>query len=173
MSVIAKKVCMVGPFAVGKTSLVQRFVESIFSDKYHTTIGVKISKKQLQVNDHHVQMMLWDLEGVDVFTELRPSYLRGAAGVMVVVDGTRPATLNQIDHLMELVKDQLNDVPIIVLINKSDLATEWKLDSEAIAEYEANGLSVFKTSAKTGESVEDAFEALANIMIEQQSACQP
>lgn len=169
MSLVSKKVCMVGPFAVGKTSLVRRFVESIFSDKYHTTIGVKISKKSLSINDRALQMMLWDIEGVDVFTELRPSYLRGAAGVMIVVDGTRPATLNQIDHLRQIVEHHLQAVPTILLINKSDLEPEWKLEEGALDELQAEGLIVFKTSAKTGDSVEQAFEALAAMMLEDMS----
>lgn len=166
MPALAKKVCMVGPFAVGKTSLVRRFVESIFSDKYQTTIGVKIAKKQLLVNDRMVQLMLWDIEGVDVFTELRPSYLRGAAGVMIVVDGTRPATFKQIDSLLNFVNQQLGQVPVVLLFNKADLATEWKLDKQALDEFAARGLSVLLSSAKTGEGVEGAFKTLAEQMLD-------
>ena len=166
MTTIAKKVCMVGPFAVGKTSLVRQFVESIFSDKYHTTIGVKISKKAIQCEDQQLQLMLWDIEGVDVFTELKASYLRGAAGVMIVVDGTRPATLNQINHLVTLVRNQLEDTPIVVLVNKADLHEEWKLESDAMETFQADGLTVFLTSAKTGDQVDEAFEQLALKMID-------
>lgn len=172
MSLIAKKVCMVGPFAVGKTSLVQRFVESIFSEKYHTTIGVKISKKQLACDDTQVQMMLWDIEGVDVFTELKPSYLRGASGIMLVVDGTRPATLNQVDRLVDLVKQHLGDVPVILLINKADLETEWKLEADAVESYRKAGLTVFQTSAKSGSHVEEAFQSLALNMLSNDAALQ-
>lgn len=164
---------MVGPFAVGKTSLVNRFVESIFSEKYQTTIGVKISKKQLDMGSQKVQVMLWDIEGVDVFTELRPSYLRGAAGIMVVVDGSRPATLSQVNHLISTVKHQLQEVPIVLLINKVDLVTEWKLDDEAISSFEREGLQVFQTSAKTGAGVEDAFKALTHIMLDGNALLEP
>lgn len=166
MTVVSKKICMVGPFAVGKTSLVRRFVESIFSDKYQTTIGVKISKKLLHLESCDLQLMLWDIEGVDVFTELRTSYLRGAQGVMIVVDGTRTVTLSQIDRLQTLVAQHLNDVPVLLLINKADLELEWKLDDSALEEFETRGLRVFKTSAKTGSSVEQAFKQLADEMLE-------
>src|SRR5574342_650264 len=92
---IQKKICMLGSFSVGKTSLVRRFVESIFSDTYLTTVGVKIDKKQLRVDDHDVTLMLWDIYGEDEFQKLHMSYLRGAAGLLLVVDGTRRSTLDK------------------------------------------------------------------------------
>lgn len=112
-----------------------------------------------------MQLMLWDIEGVDVFTDLRPSYLRGAAGVMIAVDGTRPATFKQIDRLIELVNQQLPDVPKVLLVNKFDLKSEWKLEEQALEEYASRGIPVFRTSAKTGEAVEEAFETLAKSIV--------
>ena len=90
---IQKKICMLGGFGVGKTSLVSRFVHSIFSDKYLTTVGVKIEKKSVDLgarsrSDH------WDLHGEDDFQKVRMSYLRGASGYLLVADGTRRATLD-------------------------------------------------------------------------------
>lgn len=162
---LVKKVCMVGPFAVGKTSLVKRFVESIFSDKYHTTIGVKISKKQIELDQHSVQMMLWDIEGVDVFTELKSSYLRGASGVMLVIDGTRPTTIRQLNELLSLVRSHLHETPIVILANKVDLVNEWSLLEEDANKLRENGLTIIETSAKTGAGVEEAFTALAREML--------
>jgi small GTP-binding protein len=162
---LVKKVCMVGPFAVGKTSLVKRFVESIFSDKYHTTIGVKISKKQIELDQHNVQMMLWDIEGVDVFTELKSSYLRGASGVMLVIDGTRPTTIRQLNELLSLVRSHLHETPIVILANKVDLVNEWSLLEEDANKLRENGLTIIETSAKTGAGVEEAFTALALEML--------
>ena len=156
---------MVGPFAVGKTSLVKRFVESIFSDKYHTTIGVKISKKQIELDQHNVQMMLWDIEGVDVFTELKSSYLRGASGVMLVIDGTRPTTIRQLNELLSLVRSHLHETPIVILANKVDLVNEWSLLEEDANKLRENGLTIIETSAKTGAGVEEAFTALAREML--------
>ena len=90
---IQKKICMLGGFGVGKTSLVSRFVTSIFSDTYLPTIGVKIDKKSIGVDAHEMTLMLWDIYGQDEFQTVRDSYLRGASGYLLVADGTRHATL--------------------------------------------------------------------------------
>jgi len=90
---IQKKICMVGTFAVGKTSLVRQFVDSVYSDKYHTTVGVKVDKKIVTVGEQEVTLVLWDIEGAETGYELRQSYLRGAAGYLLVADGTRPDTI--------------------------------------------------------------------------------
>ena len=90
---LQKKICMVGAFSVGKTSLVKRYVESVFSESYLTTVGVKIDKKTVIAADRTVNLILWDLAGEDDISSLRMSYLRGAAGYVLVADGTRPATL--------------------------------------------------------------------------------
>src|ERR1700675_4666549 len=89
---LQKKVCMIGSFSVGKTSLIQRFVSSIFSDRYLTTVGVKIDKKVVRVDGEDVTLVLWDLYGEDEFQKMRMSYLRGASGYLLVADGTRRAT---------------------------------------------------------------------------------
>ncbi|WP_250655074.1 Rab family GTPase [Alkalimarinus coralli] len=161
---IAKKVCMVGPFAVGKTSLVRRYVESIFSDTYLTTIGVKISKKTVDAYDGQVQLMIWDIEGVDVFTELKPSYLRGASGVLLVLDGTRPASVDMAEELSKLLAEQLPGVPVVGLLNKSDLTYEWKLGDSDMKGIEKLGITLIKTSAKTGHNVELAFDTIVEKM---------
>jgi len=155
---------MVGPFAVGKTSLVKRFVESIFSDKYLTTIGVKISKKIMTVEDEQFQLMIWDIEGVDIFTELKPSFLRGAAGVFLVLDGTRLKSLDMAEKLQAVIEQHLPGVPIVGLLNKSDLSYEWKLGESELEEIEKLGIETLTTSAKTGQNVEEAFRALVEKM---------
>ena len=86
---IRKKVCMLGAYAVGKTSLVMRFVKNVFSERYRTTIGVRIHKKELELDGRPFGLLLWDLHGDDEFQEVRDSYLRGAAGFLLVADGTR------------------------------------------------------------------------------------
>ncbi len=90
---LQKKICMLGGFSVGKTSLVKRFVESVFSETYLTTVGVKIDKKTVDLSDRIVNLILWDLAGEDDISSLRMSYLRGSAGYVLVADGTRPSTL--------------------------------------------------------------------------------
>ena len=157
---IQKKICMVGAFAVGKTSLVARFVESIFSEKYHTTVGVKISKKALQVGDQEWHLILWDLAGEDEFLQIRTSYLRGSAGYLLVVDGTRRATLDTAMSIQQRIVDTVGNIPFVVLFNKSDLTNEWEIANDAFAELSQKDWSWLKASAKTGEGVDEAFLTL-------------
>ncbi|QTA90363.1 Rab family GTPase [Desulfonema magnum] len=163
---IKKKICMLGAFSVGKTSLVQRFVKSMFSDKYLTTVGVKIDKKTISVNGQEVNLLLWDIYGEDNFQKVQMSYIRGASGYFLVVDGTRRSTLNTALELRERVEENIGNVPFILLFNKSDLEDEWEIDDEIIDQLSEDGLTVLRTSAKTGTGVEDAFLLLANKMLE-------
>ncbi len=162
---LQKKICMLGAFAVGKTSLVARYVRSIFSEDYHTTIGVKIDKKALQVGERMVNLVLWDIHGEDEFQTVRASYLRGTAGCLMVVDGTRAPTLDTAMGLREKVREQAGDVPCVFAINKSDLTELWELADERVAELESAGLPVLKTSAKSGAGVEEAFSMLARMIV--------
>ncbi|CAN5444830.1 MAG: Rab family GTPase [Pyrinomonadaceae bacterium] len=163
---IQKKICMLGTFAVGKTSLVRRFVESIYSDKYHTTVGVKIDKKTVNVGDEEVMLLLWDIQGEEKAQDLRKSYLRGAAGYLLVADGTRRDTLYTALTLQTRAQETVGVVPFILLINKSDLADEWQLEDRELDALTARGWQVIKTSAKSGASVEEAFLSLARKMLE-------
>lgn len=158
---IRKKICMLGAFAVGKTSLVQRFVKSIFKERYFTTLGVKIDKKPLLVDGREVSLILWDLAGEDEFIRLRLSYLRGSAGLILVVDSTRPETLETAIDLQRRVAQEVGDMPFALLLNKADLAEQWCLDPSRIEILVDRGWMVIETSAKTGVGVEAAFQALA------------
>jgi small GTP-binding protein len=162
---IQKKICMLGSFAVGKTSLVARFVRSMFSEKYHTTVGVKIDKKILEVDDTEVNLILWDLAGEDEYQKVRMSYLRGAAGYILVVDGTRPATLDTALSLRETINEQIGDIPFVMLFNKSDLTSDWEIKQETIDEFAERGWLTMPTSAKSGENVERAFSELSRMMV--------
>jgi small GTP-binding protein len=163
---IQKKVCMLGTFAVGKTSLVRRFVESIYSDKYHTTVGVKIDKKQVPVGEKELMLILWDIEGAQSEHELRTSYLRGAAGYLLVADGTRRETLYKALAIQTRVEETIGTVPFLLLINKADLADEWAISERESAALREKGWEVLTTSAKTGQGVEDAFHKLATKLAE-------
>ena len=157
---------MVGSFAVGKTSLVSRFVNSIFSDKYLTTVGVKIDKKNIILGTQEMNLLLWDLAGKDEFQELRVSYLRGSSGYLLVADGTRPNTLDVAINLQQEVEAALGNVPFIFIINKDDLIDEWAIDESDIEQLRSKGWEVILTSAKHGQSVEEAFLHLGARMLE-------
>jgi small GTP-binding protein len=156
--VIQKKICMLGGFAVGKTSLVARFVHSIFSDKYLTTLGVKIDKKTVDLGNGHVDLILWDIHGEDELQKINMSYLRGAAGYLLVMDGTRRTTVDTALAVHESAQRLIGPVPVVIAINKADLADCWDVDERTL---EPLGYPVVKTSAKTGAEVEATFLRLA------------
>lgn len=163
MSTVQKKICMIGDFSVGKTSLVARFVRQTFSDKYLTTVGVKIDTKQVNLGDgREVKLILWDIAGTDVLNVTTASYLRGAAGYLLVVDGTRRPTWESALNLHKSVTAQLGKKPFILLLNKADLKEQWEVEQALV---EAQGWSSLLTSAKTGMGVEKAFLQLATQII--------
>jgi len=161
-----KKICVLGGFAVGKTSLVARFVSSIFSDKYLSTVGVKIDKKIVAVDGRDVTLMVWDIYGQDEFQTVQHSQLRGMSGYLLVVDGTRRATLETARQLHAKALDVAGDVPFILVLNKADLAAEWEIDDAAFFTLVEQGWRVIRASAKTGEGVEEAFQILTRAMLE-------
>jgi len=162
---IAKKICLLGSFAVGKTSLTRRFVESIFFEKYHTTIGVKIDKKVVRCEDREIELLIWDIEGRDEFAPLRESYLRGAAAILLVVDLTRPDSLEVARELRVHVDKVLGNVPFLALLNKSDLDQDRRITPEDIQALQKEGWEFIETSAKTGQNVDGAFLRLTEKLL--------
>lgn len=158
---IQKKICMLGAFSVGKTSLVRRYVSSVFSDAYLTTVGVKIDKRVIDLDGREVTLILWDIAGEDDVSTVRMSYLRGSAGFVLVADGTRARTLDVARSLQSRVRAELGEVPFTLLVNKSDLAEQWTIADAELDALRAAGWSVRRTSAKSGDGVEDAFRELA------------
>ena len=160
-----KKICMVGACGVGKTSLVRRFVESIFDESYQTTIGVKIDKKDLELDGREVTLVIWDMAGEDEFAQVRASHLRGASGYLLVADGSRRSTLATARSLEQRIRTALGPVPFILLVNKSDLVDEWESD-DVLAEIERLGWPNIRTSAKSGVGVDAGFQQLVARMLE-------
>lgn len=167
---LQKKICMLGTFAVGKTSLVRRFVHSIYSDEYHTTVGVKIDNKIIRVRNQDATMILWDIYGWDDFQTLRMDYLRGMSGYLLVADGTRKSTVDDALSIAQEVATVFPSVPFIFMLNKNDLTDEWEVTVEAEKRLAERGWTVLRSSAKTGESVEEAFQALAQAMVKNEKS---
>lgn len=163
------KVCMVGATGVGKTSLVARYVSSTFSDVYRTTIGVKVETRRVERPGDTLDMVVWDLSGEDEFQSVQTSYLRGASGNLLVVDGTRRETIDVAYTLEGRVKDAVGPVPFVVVFNKVDSVATWEIgpkDTEAMA---ARGWSIVRASAKRGDGVEEAFDQLADAILNPRS----
>jgi small GTP-binding protein len=162
---LQKKVCLLGGYGVGKTSLVRRYVQSIFSDAYLTKVGVKIEKRMVNVGAEDVALILWDIAGEDEVSTIRMSYLRGAAGYFLVVDVTRGETLEVAESIRARVTAEIGPVPFMFLLNKTDLKEEWEISDQRLEDLKDSGCVVLRTSAKTGEGVEEAFQELAKRMV--------
>ena len=154
---ISKKVILTGSFGVGKTSLFNRFVYSRFSDKYLTTIGVKVNKKVLQVEDEELSILLWDIAGEVSQDKVPVSYFLGAHGIIYVFDLTRPITYKNIESDIVYLKGLLPTGVIKIVGNKKDLVSDAQI--EAISDSLTRKFDIL-TSAKTGENVDALFQEL-------------
>lgn len=160
-----KKICLLGSYGVGKTSLVARFIHSMFADKYHTTVGVKIDKKVLDVNGREITLMLWDMAGEEDGAPVKLNQVRDASGYLLVADGTRSRTLDVARNIQQRVESEVGSRPFLLLVNKADLRETWAIPDSAWEELSAAGWTVLETSAKSGQHVEEAFLSLASRML--------
>ncbi len=172
------KICLVGDGAVGKTSLVRKFVFDEFSEKYLTTIGTKISKREMTMPDPDggvgvdIDMAIWDIIGQHGFRRLlQEAYFFGVDGIIAVCDMTRVETLSGLEDWLQRVEEVAGSVPIIAAVNKSDLQTHRNIEEPDLREMMKKFNAEFLlTSAKTGENVEELFDYLANVIVEQRRA---
>lgn len=171
MTIVQKKICLLGDFAVGKTSLVRQFVEGRFDDKYHSTIGVKISRKTVARSYGELNLLVWDLAGTSGHATIKnTSYLTGAAGSLIVCDLTRTESLESLERYVAQMQELDRKIPLTLIANKVDLTNERALadtDLKRISTVVGGG-DFFLTSARTGEQVEAAFLHLAE-QIERQA----
>ncbi len=158
-----KKICMLGHFGVGKTSLVRRFVSSEYEDKYLTTIGVKIVKKDVEVRSKPVTLMLWDIAGKDELAPVNLAQVIGTSGYILVVDGCRASTLATAMDLQKSITKMYGPLPFVMAVNKADLESQWEVKR---ADIESCGWTSFDTSAKTGVGVDEMFFRLADKILE-------
>jgi len=156
------KIGLLGATGVGKTSLMKRFVHSIFSDVYSTTIGVTIEVREVTRGDHKVQLVIWDLSGEDEFQCVQPAYLSGVAGYLVVVDGTRRGTVETGRLLETRVRETVDHAPFVVVVNKSDLITSWEVGPTDLEPLRELACGVVEASARTGAGVSNAFDHLVD-----------
>jgi small GTP-binding protein len=176
MSTISKKICMIGDFGVGKTSLIRRFVDREFSDQYLSTVGVKISRKPVEVEKEPgadpvgMQLLIWDLEGHTKFKAIAPSYLQGSSGGLIVADITRLETIERVSEHIQLFASVNPKGRLMVALNKADLVEPEKIPKlkdlcQGVIEEISPGselvLGIYSTSARTGEFVDEIFHKLA------------
>ena len=166
--ILKKKICLLGSFAVGKTSLVRRFVDNSFDEKYLSTVGVTISRKEVQVKQNTaVNMVIWDLAGADKFNGKHTSYLQGAAGAFLVCDLSRKETFSYIKKYQERIESISPNIKLIIIGNKVDLiASPQNAERELAQLADEINASYFLTSAKEGTNVEGGFHTLAEALVE-------
>ncbi len=164
---LQKKVCLLGDFAVGKTSLIRRFVEGTFSDKYLSTIGAKINRKVIEVQGMPLSMLIWDLVGGERSASLMRNYYRGAAGAILVCDLTRLETFNSLYQYAKNFREINARSRFIVVGNKVDLTADRIVNDARLADLARKfHTSWYTTSAKTGAHVETLFLELGRQMLE-------
>lgn len=166
-----KKICMLGDPGVGKTSLIKRFVYDEFDDEYLETIGTKITRKEVFIkkgsDEAQVVLMIWDIVGHKSPKAVPPSYYAGAEGVIVVCDITRKETYDELDYWVDLLSAMTENVPIIFLGNKADLRDALSVTDEEMKKLASSKDRIyFYTSAKSGLNVEEAFNAMAHMIVE-------
>ena len=164
MREVAKKICLLGDPAVGKTSLIRRFVFDRYDDKYLSTLGTKVTKKIIDMNDTNLRMMIWDLAGQKEFRRIRNTVFRGVSGAIIVGDLTRKDTLEDMKEWIEELTSSRGAVPFILIGNKSDL--EGKKPEKLRELSTKYNVPFLMTSAKTGENVEKAFLILGKMILE-------
>ena len=184
-----RKICLLGDFAVGKTSLVSRYVHNVFSDRYLTTVGVKIDTRVIELNQipgkvvlqrnlqpnsesligtessaplkRSIKLVLWDLAGAANLSAPAKAYIQGSHGFLAICDGTRRATLNTALALLSSAREQIGTRPAVLLVNKQDLYESWEVDQDSLDSARSRVANVLATSAKTGANVDRAFRLLA------------
>jgi small GTP-binding protein len=162
MTLPPRKICLLGDFAVGKTSTVARAVRNTFSGAYLTTVGVKVDSKTVALaDDRALRLVLWDIAGTNVFDQIRETYLKGTHGLLLVADGTRIDTITTALSLWAQVEQRHGGaMPAVLMLNKADLGSEWEIPLDQVETLRAR-LPVFSTSAKAGSGIEEAFAELA------------
>ena len=167
---ISRQICLLGAFAVGKTSLVRRYVHEVFDDRYTTTLGVKIDTKTVALAPDPVKLIIWDMEGADpadkesgLVTSRMKAYLRGVDGALLVADGTRLATVEIARRIHGWFMEAHPGIPVALLLNKSDLAGQWQVDDSVLQGW-PGALQSFTTSALSGDNVERTFHYLAKAL---------
>lgn len=165
----SRKICLLGDLGVGKTSLVRRFVEQRFDERYLSTLGVAVNRKVIHLERPEptaLSLLLWDIAGSEPFSQVVHSYYRGAAGALLVCDLTRPETLASLAQYAHAMRSVNPGVTFTLMGNKADLAGQREIVDDQLG-IAAGQLQApwYLSSARTGEGVEPAFQALAATVV--------
>lgn len=170
---IRRKICLLGDAAVGKTSLIRRFVHDIFDDKYVVTLGTKVTMKELSIESHEeaqtmkITLMIWDILGQKELKRLQSSFYKGANGALIIADITRKETVDSLDDWILSLFNSIGKVPVLILLNKNDLREQTTIEHWHMADLAKKyDTTCLLTSAKTGENVDLAFTRLSKMLVQ-------
>lgn len=170
------KICLMGESSVGKTSLIKKFVYDDFDETYSSTIGTKVTKRELTINHPDsgdpldVYMLIWDIMGEQCFIEmLKMSYFFGARGIIAVCDVTRKNTLGELNTWIEGAQSVTKEIPMVILGNKCDLEDQRQIELSEVEEFAKgyNKTQAFLSSVKTGYNVEKTFDILSKMIVKE------
>lgn len=157
------KIILVGDPAVGKTSLILRFVEDRFDKEYKASIGVDIMSKTINIEDKVARLVIWDIASQEKFKRFRSSFYQQANGILVVFDLTRQETLEGVDDWVQEVREHTDSIEMVLIGNKSDLITQRQVTPDVVHKWvERHACPYIETSALTGVAVEVAFQKLTS-----------
>jgi len=166
------KLCIFGDGGVGKTTLTQRYLTKIFQEDIKMTIGADFSVKEMELDGRKIALRIWDFAGEERYKVLLPSYVRGAHGGIFMFDTTRYASIKKMEDWLSFfeseAKNSNSEIPILMVGGKIDLAEKRSVDAETATDMarDHNLIGYIECSSKTGENVEQIFEAIARKMIE-------
>ena len=167
------KIILIGSSGVGKSSLLQRYIQKVFEDAYTCTIGVDFFMKTIEVNDKTVKLQLWDTAGTEKYRSITTSYYRGAHCAFIVFDLTAIETFKNLSQWIESYYKYCNhefEKNVVIIGNKNDLEERRAISKEQIDEFiKMNNFSYFETSAKTGDNVDECFHFIAEKLMEEQN----
>ena len=162
------KVLLLGNSDVGKSSLILRYVDQVWSDTFVPTIGVDFKVKTLEIDNKQIKMQIWDTAGQERFRNVISSYFRGSHGIFLIYDITNRDSFKNLENwLIEIEKNASQNVLKILIGNKSDLVDDREIKTEEGQAFaNRNGMKFIETSAKMNTNVNEAFETLAKLMME-------
>ena len=162
------KVLLLGNSDVGKSSLILRYVDQVWSDTFVPTIGVDFKVKTLELENKQIKMQIWDTAGQERFRNVISSYFRGSHGIFLIYDITNRDSFKNLENwLIEIEKNASQNVLKILIGNKSDLVDDREIKKEEGQAFaNRNGMKFIETSAKMNTNVNEAFETLAKLMME-------
>ncbi len=158
------KITVIGDGAVGKTSLIKKYTQGSFQKDYIKTLGAQFSKYDEEIDGNNVKLFIWDIAGQAEFMFMRPTFYKGSKAAIIVFshDPEEEESFEHVINWHDDIKKFCGDLPIVLFGNKSDLINEDELDDKKVKDLvkKRKFLGYYRTSAKTGSGVYEAFQAI-------------